>query len=228
MSNFKENEQMDTTTEERPRSEARRVKINVGGTVYAVAASTILKYPQTMLGAMLSLRWEQQLDEELFIDRDPVRFRYILDFYRDGKISIPVTMSKMEIIREAEYFALPVSEIEIKFEASDIVGLREAVTTFENSLVESFHEEARRRSVVACAYEIAALLIKKMRACPDAETIDLGKEEIPPNTFAYVLCSEVLNDPIFKETITGLVQQAGYHFAGDINSGQLPLSRARR
>ena len=216
---------MDTTVRGR---EEQRVMINVGGTVYALAASTIMKYPQTMLGAMLSTRWEQSGSDEIFIDRDPVRFRYILDFYRDGKITIPLTMSKAEMMREVDYFALPITTDEdIHFDRSDIIGLREAVTAFETTLVESFRQEARKRSVVACAYEIAALFIQKMRDYPDVLMINLEKQEIPTTSFAYVLCSGVLNDPIFQETITGLVEQAGYHFDGEISSDQLTLSRAR-
>lgn len=42
---------------ERARDE--RATINVGGTVYEVAVSTIMNYPETMLGALLSTRWKQ-------------------------------------------------------------------------------------------------------------------------------------------------------------------------
>mmetsp|Transcript_22656 Transcript_22656/g.43001 ORF Transcript_22656/g.43001 Transcript_22656/m.43001 type:complete len:221 (-) Transcript_22656:60-722(-) len=210
------------------RAREERVTINVGGTARVVAVGTIMNYPETMLGAMLSTRWEQSGVEskDIFIDRDPIRFRYILDFYRDGKITIPLTMSKAEMLREADYFALPVTVTDIEFDKSDIVSLRKAVTTFENTLVNSFQEEARKRSVVACAYEIAALLIQKMRLHPNDATVGLTKDELSLKSFASVLCPCVLDDPIFQETITGLVKQAGYGFSGEISSEHLVLSRA--
>ncbi|KAL3919606.1 MAG: hypothetical protein SGARI_007162 [Bacillariaceae sp.] len=80
-------------------------------------------------------------------------------------------MSKDEIMREVSYFALPLSENDVLFDASDIVGIRESATKFDNILVEKFRDEAQKQAAVAAAYEIAALLIDKMGRNPKEETI---------------------------------------------------------
>ena len=136
-------------------------------------------------------------------------------------------MSKSEIMREVSYFALPLSENDIVFDASDIMGIRETVTKFDTTLVDKFHEEARKRAVVAAAYELAVLLIDKMGRHPKANSIGLLLAEVPTTSFAYVLCPDVLNEQLFKDTIVGLVKQAGYHFSGEISSARLQLSRTK-
>ena len=69
------------------------VEFDVGGQQFKVARSTIMKFPDTMLGALLE-RWDTD-SKPVFIDRDPHRFRYILDFYRDGAIVLPHCLRNM-------------------------------------------------------------------------------------------------------------------------------------
>ena len=64
-----------------------------------------------MLTRMVSETWlgeeknNEGKDEPLFIDRDGERFRYVLDFMRDGpKVSLPVTVSKEGFLKDLDYF----------------------------------------------------------------------------------------------------------------------------
>ncbi|XP_065914483.1 uncharacterized protein [Dysidea avara] len=67
----------------------QRILLDVGGTHYSTSRSTLTKYPESMLGAMFSGRHDLETmkcsDGSFFIDRDGARFRYILDYLRDGK-----------------------------------------------------------------------------------------------------------------------------------------------
>jgi hypothetical protein len=70
------------------------IHFNVGGSLYDVARNTLLKFEDTMLANLVSDRWRSgHKDDIIFIDRDGDRFKYILDWYRDGKINIPKTVN---------------------------------------------------------------------------------------------------------------------------------------
>merc|ERR1711974_445419 len=49
---------------------------------------------------------------ELFIDRDGKLFKYILEFYRNGEISLPSSssISQSTIFKELHYFNIPLSK----------------------------------------------------------------------------------------------------------------------
>ncbi|CAG8508490.1 11774_t:CDS:2 [Ambispora gerdemannii] len=76
-----------------------RIILNVGGIKqYETYRSTLTAYPDTLLGTMFSERNKQLVNptqispagnKEYFIDRDGHVFRYILQFYRTGKIPWP-------------------------------------------------------------------------------------------------------------------------------------------
>jgi hypothetical protein len=84
------------------------VNLNVGGIQYSVARSTIMKYEETMLAKLVSEKWNPQSSEApIFIDRDGERFKFILDFYRDGEIIVPNTFAIDAVKNDALYFGLP-------------------------------------------------------------------------------------------------------------------------
>ena len=92
-------------------SNAATVRFDVGGTIYKVSRSVLRQYSNTMLTRMVSETWlgeekyNEGKDEPLFIDRDGERFRYVLDFMRDGpKVSLPVTVSKEGFLKDLDYF----------------------------------------------------------------------------------------------------------------------------
>eukprot|EP01116_Phalansterium_solitarium_P011655 TRINITY_DN273_c1_g1_i1.p1 TRINITY_DN273_c1_g1~~TRINITY_DN273_c1_g1_i1.p1 ORF type:complete len:527 (-),score=173.97 TRINITY_DN273_c1_g1_i1:32-1612(-) len=91
-------------------------KLNVGGVHYVTTRSTLSKYPDSMLGALFSGRFQLQLDDEgrVFIDRDGDVFGAVLSFLRVGRWLLPPEPHAVERIRaEAEYFGLPWPEPEL-------------------------------------------------------------------------------------------------------------------
>ena len=83
---------------------SKTVRLNVGGQRYEVARSTLELHPDTMLYRLAHKRWESDNDEPIFIDRDSIKFRYILDWMRDGKVNLPVTESFEAVRQELEYY----------------------------------------------------------------------------------------------------------------------------
>ena len=80
-----------------------KVNLNVGGQHFTTTVHTLTKDPDSMLAAMFSGRFPMKPPEDgtFFIDRDGTYFRYILNYLRDGKLSLPEGATFFEEI-EAE------------------------------------------------------------------------------------------------------------------------------
>ena len=86
------------------------VKLNVGGQHFTTSVQTLTKDPNSMLAAMFSGRFDMKPSEDgsFFIDRDGTHFRFILNFLRTGKLTLPegATFIK-ELEEEAEFYQIP-------------------------------------------------------------------------------------------------------------------------
>jgi len=105
------------------------VRFNVGGKIYEVSRSLLAQHPNTMLTRMASDTWsppgidsngppgipspfiiggagaKQPDDLLLFIERDSERFRFVLDYMRDGGIvDLPPSVPKNSLIRDLTYY----------------------------------------------------------------------------------------------------------------------------
>ncbi|XP_078682332.1 BTB/POZ domain-containing protein KCTD7-like isoform X1 [Branchiostoma floridae x Branchiostoma belcheri] len=82
------------------------IRLNVGGTHFTTALSTLRKYENSMLAAMFSGRHHVQMDEErrYFIDSDPTYFLHILTFLR--REQLPPTEIAREVAKEAQYYGI--------------------------------------------------------------------------------------------------------------------------
>ena len=85
------------------------IKLNVGGQHFATSVQTLTKDPNSMLAAMFSGRFDMKPSEDgsFFIDRDGTHFRFILNFLRTGKLTLPegATCTK-ELEEEAEFYQI--------------------------------------------------------------------------------------------------------------------------
>lgn len=86
------------------------VKLNVGGSPFETTLTTLTSSPDSMLAAMFSGRFTLPRDRDgrVFIDRDGKRFRYILNFLRDGTLNVPADdhVLLLDILQEAQYYQL--------------------------------------------------------------------------------------------------------------------------
>ena len=87
-----------------------RIKLDIGGHIYATSILTLTKDPQSMLAAMFSGRHSVKKEEDgsYFIDRDGTHFRYILNYLRDGGFKDGTLPGDIltELQTEAEYYQL--------------------------------------------------------------------------------------------------------------------------
>ncbi len=66
-----------------------KVVINISGQRFECMKSTFERYPETLLGSIEREYFFDEDKNEYFIERDPEMFRYILNFYRTGKLHYP-------------------------------------------------------------------------------------------------------------------------------------------
>ena len=85
------------------------INLNVGGHVFKTSVQTLTKDPNSMLAAMFSGKFEMKPCEDgsFFIDRDGTYFRFILNYLRTGKLTLPegATFLK-ELEEEAEFYQI--------------------------------------------------------------------------------------------------------------------------
>ncbi len=84
-------------------------KLNVGGHHFTTSVQTLTKDPNSMLAAMFSGRFEMKPGEDgsFFIDRDGTHFRYILNYLRTGKLTLPEGATFLEELEEeAEFYQI--------------------------------------------------------------------------------------------------------------------------
>ena len=85
----------------------KQLTINVSGTHFKVWASVFDRFPDSLLGNA-EIR-EQFYDYEkkfYFIDRDPVLFRHVLNYYRSGKLHYPKTDCVCAVEDELSYYGI--------------------------------------------------------------------------------------------------------------------------
>ena len=67
------------------------IQLNVGGHRFTTSLHTPTKDPNSMVAAMFSGKFELKPCEDgaFFIDRDGTHFRFILNYLRNGKLTLP-------------------------------------------------------------------------------------------------------------------------------------------
>ena len=111
------------------------VNLNVGGHCFKTSVQTLTKDSNTMLAAMFSGKFEMKPCEDgaFFIDRDGTHFRFILNYLRTGKLTLPegATFLK-ELLEEAEFYQIQgiIDELRV---SEPTVQARKPTKPFEES-----------------------------------------------------------------------------------------------
>jgi len=92
------------------------VRLNVGGTVFITTDDTILSRGPSMLSVLIRHdNPAQKIEGIMFIDRDPLIFRWVLNYLRGSNI-LPLrdTPELWQLKEEAEYFAIDALSLRIQ------------------------------------------------------------------------------------------------------------------
>jgi len=84
------------------------ITLNVGGSIYTTTMQTLTHSPNTLFVSLLRTL-PRDRNGNIFIDRDPIYFRHILDSLRQGEIQHPYPNDSYDISRlwkEIDYFRL--------------------------------------------------------------------------------------------------------------------------
>ena len=93
-------------------------KLNVGGHYFTTSLQTLTKDRNSMLGVMFSEKFDMKPaeDDAFFIDRDGTHFRFILNYLRTGKLTLPEGVTALnELQEEAEFYRIKGMLDELKF-----------------------------------------------------------------------------------------------------------------
>lgn len=126
-----DDEEKAKTTTQTP---SNHYKLNIGGTTYGVSNSLLDQFPDSMLRKITSDTWtkataaatttnsaseDDLANPEIFIDRNGERFQYVLDYMRDGKVSLPLSVPRASLIADMEYFGIDYDDDHVTLSVAD-------------------------------------------------------------------------------------------------------------
>ena len=107
----------------------KQFKLNVGGTKYEVSDTLLDGFPESMVRKITSDTWNQKSNDddgddgkntkEIFIERNGGRFQYVLDFMRDGTVTLPPSIPRQQLIKDMEYYGIDFDDTKITFSVTD-------------------------------------------------------------------------------------------------------------
>ena len=132
------------------------VKFNVSGHPFEVLLSTIHKDPDNLLARIIDKQNSQMAthkDGAYFIDRNPILFPYILDYLRTGRIVYPTCVSKIDFLRELQYYGLALNEMTKKQRTiDDVIDVAVANSIISNEKNSAIKQEMMTLLINLSAY----------------------------------------------------------------------------
>mmetsp|Transcript_21036 Transcript_21036/g.48291 ORF Transcript_21036/g.48291 Transcript_21036/m.48291 type:complete len:201 (+) Transcript_21036:33-635(+) len=151
------------------------VKFNVGGQIYEMLEQTARAKPDTLLCTLLDdTAREDEASTPIFVEADPARFRYIMDWYRYGSMSLSRDISVEEMRRDCAFYQLP-DGVPIKphrmsmGDVATVVGDRTSEAYRKVDELKAEVEAARQRHFAAA---IHANLLEKMSSSSKRLVVD--------------------------------------------------------
>mmetsp|Transcript_69422 Transcript_69422/g.77649 ORF Transcript_69422/g.77649 Transcript_69422/m.77649 type:complete len:272 (-) Transcript_69422:42-857(-) len=125
----------------------KQFKLNIGGTRYEVSNSLLDQFQNSMLRRITCDTWNNESKdpdltkkEEIFIERDGGRFKFVLDYMRDGKVSLPLSIPRQQLVSDMEYYGIDFDETQIT------LGVANPNDTF-HKLSEYYYEKERFKKI---------------------------------------------------------------------------------
>eukprot|EP00743_Colponemidia_sp_Colp-15_P003927 GILK01004236.1.p1 GENE.GILK01004236.1~~GILK01004236.1.p1 ORF type:complete len:297 (-),score=16.99 GILK01004236.1:301-1191(-) len=194
------------------------IRLNVGGTRFATSLRTLSADPTSMLAAMFSGRHTLSRDEDgcFFIDRDGTYFSYILNYLRDGDLTIPTDDSHLldSLHREVSFYQIAALEAKIEH-------LREH--SQHNSLRISYKEVLTHLNSASKPVQLAHLDL----SCLDLSTLNLAGANLQGSNLSHCnlsLCNLQGANLSHADLSNANLQNADLRDA-DLNSASLKMAR---
>lgn len=144
---------------------APRVKLNVGGKMFEVYRSLIERYPDILLAKAVGIQSDEQEDdisnvkttaskpdEVIFFDRDGDRFGSILDYMRDGKVTIPF-WTKEALMEDLCYFGFHQIDTNLIQTNLSVVEMRKGMKFFQLQSKKDLDEYEEKQLAYYCMLE---------------------------------------------------------------------------
>eukprot|EP01083_Nonionella_stella_P289581 985420_1 len=88
------------------------IKLNVGGHHHEIHSALLEICPNSVLALTISEQCKDNDDTEVFIDRDGTLFRYVLNYLRDGHVTIPITETREALMKELDWYGIEQAHFE--------------------------------------------------------------------------------------------------------------------
>eukprot|EP01114_Cavostelium_apophysatum_P024179 TRINITY_DN9393_c0_g1_i1.p1 TRINITY_DN9393_c0_g1~~TRINITY_DN9393_c0_g1_i1.p1 ORF type:complete len:306 (-),score=51.70 TRINITY_DN9393_c0_g1_i1:121-972(-) len=90
----------------------RIIGLNIGGSVFQTTQQTLTSFGENYFSVLVGGTIPSQLDKNgnYFIDRDGQYFTVLLEYLRTGDLVIPNGMKKSSVLREAEFYSIPITK----------------------------------------------------------------------------------------------------------------------
>jgi hypothetical protein len=97
-----------------------------------------------MLAKSAATQWHTDPNAEIFIERDGVQFRYVLEYLRNGQVHLPESVPKASLLLHLDFFGVPVNGNNIMAnpaDYSDEVNRLQEVLDFAKNTMEAARNE---------------------------------------------------------------------------------------
>lgn len=133
---------------------AATVTFNVGGIIYQVRRSLLEDHPNTLLARSASKLWTDNGNsgKSIFFDQDGQRFRFCLEYMRNGTVQLPLTESKVALLNDLQYYG---------FEDVDPDSINDSRAIVEAVSYVRAHAENAQNRIKAIEQTIQDLQIQK-------------------------------------------------------------------
>ena len=169
------------------------VKLNIGGTLYEVSRSLINSFSDSMLCSIVSNKWKEGSEEQIFIERDGHRFRYVLDYMRDGNVNLPRGECTKSLFTELDYFGIEYDSNKIS--SNDSLNLFE-VTRSYRAYLEKFenmkYAHARSHIEILITIDIINKALEKVDLRSTNIEFKIQYEEDSEFTESNLICKFLL------------------------------------
>ncbi|CAG8547588.1 7444_t:CDS:2 [Dentiscutata heterogama] len=204
-----------------------RIILNVGGIRYETYRSTLLVYPQTLLGTMFQPRNDSLLQpsntglyNEYFFDRNGYAFRYILEFYRTGKILWPKSNPLRAPISQNSLKSSSTSSVTVDSDKIDCSIHQCTIPTATDSLAKimpvSLHELQRELEF----FQIPSSLSHSSPASHSSISYNIAAQIL--DDFIYII------ESLICESIESFSQKITIKFYDDSRPVEVFMARSRR